>query len=372
MTSDSPPADSTLDSDFNVAKYAYPFGFWTIAALVGLRVLIGWHFLSAGIEKFDPSFTSAGFLGSANGPMADFYKSMVPQPHDWDKLVAEPMPELGDYQDERKYIDHEGNEVERPTSSDRIGHIPYPTDAYGPWAARIADDWQETLKNFKQIPELTEEQLAAADQAFFIQYVHLAHYFEENRQAIEEFQYEANRLGAMQEQARKDGSKPPYLRDRIQAKKAEINATPRKWVAGVAGEEDVYHKMLADILTSEQRGQPPVAKELSTTLDPPQPIDKIDTAVMWLTTLVGICLIIGLFTRVAAIVGAGFLLSIMSTQPPWVEEVLDSVRLIFAYQGIEVVALFLLAFIGAGAWWGLDGAIWGRRVVVVDESTTNS
>jgi uncharacterized membrane protein YphA (DoxX/SURF4 family) len=349
-----------------VTKYAYPFGFWTIAALVALRVLIGWHFLSAGVEKLDPSFSAAGFLGSANGPMADFYKSMVPQPHDWDNLVTEPMPSLETYVLDRKYVDKNWKEVDRPVGNDKIGHIPYPTDAYGPWARRIADDWHQTLEEFKALPNLSDEQKAAAEQAFFVQYVHLAHFFEENKLAIEEYHYEAQRLAKMQEDAERHGSKAPFQRDRIQVKKAEINATPRKWVAGVASEEEVYHRMLGEILSSEQREDKTTAEKLSATLHPPQQIDLINSAVMWLTTLVGICLIIGLFTRVAAIVGAGFLLSIMSTQPPWVEEVLDTVKLIFAYQGIEMIALFLLAFIGAGAWWGLDGAIWGRKVVEID------
>src|SRR5690606_1119428 len=196
--------------DFNLVKYAYPFGFWTIAALVGLRVLIGWHFLSAGIEKLDPSFSAAGFLGSANGPMADFYKSMAPQPHDWDKLVTEPMPDRQAYALERKYVDNNWKQVDKPIGSDKMGHIPYPSDAYGPWAARIADDWHATLEEFKRIPSLTDEQQAAADQAFLVQYVHLAHYFEENRLAIKEFQYEAQRLARMQEKAKENGSKTPY------------------------------------------------------------------------------------------------------------------------------------------------------------------
>jgi uncharacterized membrane protein YphA (DoxX/SURF4 family) len=341
-----------------VTKYAYPFGFWTIASIVALRVLIGWHFLSAGVEKLDPSFSAAGFLGSANGPMADFYKSMVPQPHDWDKLVTEPLPSLETYSLDRKYVDNDWNEIDAPKGNDKMGHIPYPTDAYGPWARRIADDWHKTLEGFKAIPGLSEQQQEAADKAFFTEYVHLCHFFEENKLAIQEYHYEAARLAKMKAEAEEHGSKAPFQRDRIQVKKAEINAAPRKWVAGVAGLEDVYHTRLSQILSSEQREDRATAQKLSSTLQPPRQID---------TLLVGVCLILGLFTRVAAVVGAGFLLSIMSTQPPWVEEVLDTVKLIFAYQGIEVVAMFLLAFIGAGAWWGLDGVIWGRKAVVVED-----
>jgi uncharacterized membrane protein YphA (DoxX/SURF4 family) len=82
---------------------------------------------------------------------------------------------------------------------------------------------------------------------------------------------------------------------------------------------------------------------------------------MGVTLGVGVCLILGLFTRLASVVGAGFLLSIMSTQPPWADGVLATVKLLTAYQGIEFFALLLLAAIGAGTWAGLDGVFFRRE-----------
>jgi len=49
-----------------------------VVALVALRIGIGFHFFKEGADKLqNPNWTSAGFLGNANGPLASSFKSMV-------------------------------------------------------------------------------------------------------------------------------------------------------------------------------------------------------------------------------------------------------------------------------------------------------
>jgi uncharacterized membrane protein YphA (DoxX/SURF4 family) len=77
---------------------------------------------------------------------------------------------------------------------------------------------------------------------------------------------------------------------------------------------------------------------------------------------------LGLFTRVAAVVGALFLLSVMASQPPWVA---GANAMFFYYQLVEFAALIYLAAIGAGQWAGLDFIIqglWSRRQVTPKSS----
>ncbi|RIJ49992.1 DoxX family protein [Maribellus luteus] len=51
---------------------------WQIAALVILRVLIGWHFLYEGLVKvINPAWSAASFLNAAQGPFANLFKSMA-------------------------------------------------------------------------------------------------------------------------------------------------------------------------------------------------------------------------------------------------------------------------------------------------------
>jgi len=60
-------------------------------------------------------------------------------------------------------------------------------------------------------------------------------------------------------------------------------------------------------------------------------------------------LILGLFTRPAAIAAAGFLLSVILMQPPWVDGAVPTY-----YQAVEMFALLVLAVVGAGRYAGLD------------------
>ena len=52
-----------------------------MAAVVALRVLIGWHFLYEGVAKLSaPSWSAAGFLSQARGPLADVFRGLAANP----------------------------------------------------------------------------------------------------------------------------------------------------------------------------------------------------------------------------------------------------------------------------------------------------
>jgi thiosulfate dehydrogenase (quinone) large subunit len=52
-----------------------------MAAVVALRVLIGWHFLYEGLAKLQaPAWSAAGFLSQARGPLADVFKGIAGNP----------------------------------------------------------------------------------------------------------------------------------------------------------------------------------------------------------------------------------------------------------------------------------------------------
>ena len=82
----------------------------------------------------------------------------------------------------------------------------------------------------------------------------------------------------------------------------------------------------------------------------------MNLAVTGLTIGVGLCLLVGLFTRLAAVVGALFLLSVMATQPPWVP---GAETTYFYYQLVEFAAMMLLAAAAAGRVAGLDFILHG-------------
>jgi uncharacterized membrane protein YphA (DoxX/SURF4 family) len=75
----------------------------------------------------------------------------------------------------------------------------------------------------------------------------------------------------------------------------------------------------------------------------------IDQIIPYFDLLVGACLILGLFTRVSALAGAGFLASIVATQWPGAAGALPTY-----YQVIEMLGMLVLAAFGAGRFAGLD------------------
>ncbi|MFK5974061.1 MAG: DoxX family protein [Flavobacteriaceae bacterium] len=62
-------------------------------SIVLLRLFIGWHFLYEGVIKlYNPSWTSFGYLASAQGPFRFFFQWMISEPliavADWLNILA--------------------------------------------------------------------------------------------------------------------------------------------------------------------------------------------------------------------------------------------------------------------------------------------
>jgi thiosulfate dehydrogenase (quinone) large subunit len=58
-----------------------------LVAITVLRVLLGWHFLYEGIAKLTaPTWSAAGYLSQARGPLAGFFRSLASQPNLLDQV----------------------------------------------------------------------------------------------------------------------------------------------------------------------------------------------------------------------------------------------------------------------------------------------
>jgi uncharacterized membrane protein YphA (DoxX/SURF4 family) len=321
-------------------------GGFAVLALVFLRLAVGWHFFSAGLEKIErdsqtgqvrlsPSFEAAttGFLSAAKGPFADFYHSFVPDGHDWQSLLAVP------HQNE-------------PLSSEKARVL----DAQAPyqnWYARIVADWQEILDKAVAVPRLTEDQIQKAKAAFATRQEELKEYLAGETAAIADYQHELWRLEQWRAKPEADGA--PFQEERIAKKAAETASTARAWVAGAAEIEQSYLADLREVLTPEQRANATTAAEMeaATTSRTSANFQRVALGAAVLTIGVGICLLLGLFTRLASLAGALFLASVIATQPPWLPNAEPTI-----YQTVELAGLLVLAGTGAGRWLGLDYFTW--------------
>lgn len=107
------------------------------------------------------------------------------------------------------------------------------------------------------------------------------------------------------------------------------------------------------MLTTEQLAKGPV----------PQPLTDqrfVDLATMWGLTIIGLLLIGGLLTRVAALAGAGLLLQFYLAYPPlpgYPDPPGTGHNIVVNQTFVEVLVLACFVFLPSGRWFGIDGLI---------------
>ena len=91
---------------------------------------------------------------------------------------------------------------------------------------------------------------------------------------------------------------------------------------------------------------------------PTSKIDGVNELTIWSLTILGALLIAGLFTRFAAVAGAGMLLSFYLVSPPWpgIPELPGPEHSMIVNKNfIEALALLAIAVLPTGIWFGVDG-----------------
>ena len=267
---------------------------------------MGWHFFKEGASKFQGNgFTSVGFLQSAKGPFADFYKSMVPDGEGRERL---------DHKQTRDFWNQYRSEV--------VSHYGF-------------DDDEKQKKKAEEVGALFEERLKV--------------FHREHGVDIREYLLECDRL----QEAKADKIKDvDFARTWIASKEVELRRKAKPWLDDIELMGQQLESSLRKIATKEQR-----AKGSCEITD--RSAMWVDTVVKYVIIGIGVLLILGLFTRLASVAGMLFLMSVMSTQPPWVA---GSETGYVYYQMVEVSAFLVLIAFSAGRFAGLDYVIYALRL----------
>jgi uncharacterized membrane protein YphA (DoxX/SURF4 family) len=332
-------------------------------ALVLLRLAIGWHFFREGIGKlaYDDSqrqyhiaFSAEGFLSQAKGPLADRFHAWAPSGHDWAKLLAEPKqshPLTAEEETEHaKWLAESEKRHAEAEKDKEIGSVEFPPFApYHDWASRIEKDWKSTLANVISITGLTDDQRQRAAKIFNDRVEQLSDYLASQSDAIADYQHELWRLDGWRNTP--EAADVPYVEKRIATKAAETTAAATPWVNQVRDFEQKFIDDLRQLFTPEQKAQAITSQSLNNALVSyeQQRLQRLNVGVTILTIAVGLCLLLGFFTRLASLAGALFLLTVIATQPPWITEAAPTYN-----QIVEFAALLVLAATRAGRWFGLD------------------
>jgi uncharacterized membrane protein YphA (DoxX/SURF4 family) len=346
-----------------------------------LRLAIGWHFFKEGVSHHtDSAWSSEGFLRQAKGPLSDMYQSVLPSFHGWNRLMLAPPSDDGSAKTpaagaeepeakvaakkadtaaakgaEKKPDDKEAADkkiADKRPKSKKAASTESP--AYKAWLDAATADWRADAAKFAEYYHLNDEQKAKANQFVDDTIQRMDDELAEYEPDIRIYQELAARAQAMpsapgakqipNEVARSAAAQQNPLGERGLTTQAPPMTTPAVWQSNAKAIDQLFHDQLGELRTDDQRAMPAPSSDASR-------LRRIDTVIAWTLMIVGGLLIVGLFTRLAAVVGAVFLLSIICAQPPWLA---TSVQTYTYNQTVEMLALLALATTPVGRWGGLD------------------
>ncbi len=276
--------------------------------LVLLRMTIGFHFYTEGTEKLTSGkWTAKPFFANAKGPFAEHYRGMV---WDWDgsyRLNKKAMMvRFASFREEaaRHYGFSEAQKAEAQENYARA------IELYDWVIASNASDLEEFEKGRDWMKGVSE------------------------RTSVNDIPAGVGSLG---------GQRGTLIRDWQSKGAASLNEIDKIW--------DNYESAQNRVATKEQAMASGYVKMIKLRT---APIDtsQIDQIVPYFDIAIGLCLLFGLFTPVAALAAAGFLGSVFLSQlPP------SSGPGSTYYQLIESMACLVLAGTAAGRFAGLDRVI---------------
>ena len=273
--------------------------------LVLLRITVGWHFYSEGIDKkVSGDWTAAPFFANAKGPMAEDFRQLV-----WDAD--------GEFRLNR-------------------------AAAMQNWAV-----FREGVANHYGFTEAQKAQAQANYAKAVEQYDWI---LAENASDLEEYALGRERIAKLetdgQEKSVRDGvASLGGQRDTIRREWKQKAAPTLAQIDAIWANYEVDQNALA---TAEQGQASPYYRLIKPRTE------RIDTSVIdrfvpYFDIAIGLCLLLGFFTPVAALAAAGFLGSVVLSQYPPTTGPTSS-----NYQLIECMACLVLAATGSGRLAGLD------------------
>lgn len=282
-----------------------------VIALAFLRIVVGLHFFLEGLSHLrDPDWSSAGFRKAAVGPLADWYRSALPQTGDWSATLGAA--------DSRSVA-----------------------EASKAWQESVVGSWKALLDARAKRASLSPDLRASAEKSLESAREELAAYAADIEEDLADYRLQKRRLEGME---RKPGAAEiPFERERVTKKKKELGGQAAGWMKDAAA---IGHKLVA-----EWDAQLPSAADRSraATAAEPTALWRGDRFVSWSLVTIGACLVLGLLTKFNAMGGVFFLASVIATQPFWAAGAQPTYD-----QWVEVAALLVIAAMPTGGWSGLD------------------
>jgi len=281
-----------------------------VAALAFLRIVVGLHFFLEGLSHLrDPDWSSAGFRKAAVGPLADWYRSSLPETGDWSGTLG-------------------------------ARHDRSMGEAADAWKASIVAGWRKLLAERSRVVPLDAPRAAEAEKLLETAGGELDAYVGGLADELGIYRLELSRL---EEMRRSPASRQvPFARDRVAKKQKELAGQATGWMKDAAA---IGTKLVAgwdEQLSAAERRRAADAAE-------PSALWKADRFVSWSLLTIGACLVLGVLVKFNAMGGVCFLASVVASQPFWVPGAQATYD-----QWVEIAALLAIAALPIGGWSGLD------------------
>jgi uncharacterized membrane protein YphA (DoxX/SURF4 family) len=340
--------------------------------LLLLRLAIGWHFAAEGYHKLrdyrkgptetvvgkSRPWSSAGYFREGTGPLAKYIRQQVGDPD------AEALALLT---------------TKAADSSNAPPHTRTPP--------LLAQEWGDYVNRFGDYYGCTDEQRKKAEDALTKAEDAAVRWLTSNE--VTEKNYEAkSQEGRLPAPARllqykeklEEWLEPKHSHlvsigsDAESTRLHDIKAVVVRLRVSLLNELDEYTKDLTKDLekipTAEQKSAAEGKGKAPQPEPPPNRMQKwLDLSTIYGLTILGACLLVGLFSRTACLLSAGFLLMTYLCMPPfpWLPSAPNNegYYLFVNKNVIEMLALLALATTRSGYWFGLDALIhwmfFGRR-----------
>jgi uncharacterized membrane protein YphA (DoxX/SURF4 family) len=303
--------------------------------LVILRLTLGCHFLYEGVWKIDHAekFSAKPFLTQAKGPMAPLFYAMVPDLYGKERLKIEEVS------------DKDGKK------SREISGECYLTV------------WKDLLDRATDYYSLSADQAKEAGKVYDQFAKGLKVYLGDNLDEIEGY---FNSLERFETAELKDSNRAAYQEKRLWDRQQTLRGEADGWLNELDAMGTKYQWALWDLLDADQKAKGSLSLKAIGPDKLPVGLpfvrgrgDLVDKAVTYGLGAIGLCLVLGLCTRLACLGGAAFMFSVLLTQPPWPTIYPPFPEVVGHSMGVdknfvEMVALLLLATTAAGRWGGLD------------------
>ncbi len=340
----------------------------TFIALVLLRFVVGFHFFKEGTYKLKNGFDAGGFLQSAKGPLAPQFKAMLDDP-DGKKRFGVEIDEMAAGPESVKLnpeLTHAIWEdfMHRTASHYRFGD-PELVDGLKQQREVLAEEIKKLQTQSEPTKDLEVEravaeqkikkirsQTADAGEILNDAKQELATWLQNNQVDLVAHYGTENREDGFARDGENKASVALYV-DSLRYQVGTIKSDRQKklygWKQEIDGMWTAYEGRLNDLAVKEQADKFGTIKAHRPFDQPYSQLKIINKVIPWFDTIVGVLLILGLFTRLASGAAAIFLISVVLTQPFWIPGTAPTY-----FYWIELAALLVIFATCAGRMGGLD------------------